>query len=101
MGLFATDLERLAAVVVEHGGPQSHAAILARSLGVPMVGQVADFARLLHPGRRLLVDGAKGEVTLDPAAARGRNLGRRGLAQTGPATAGRDARRLAARRGQP
>ncbi len=67
MELFAADLDRLAAVVVEHGGPQSHAAILARSLGVPMVGQVGDFARLLHPGRRLRVDGATGEITLDPA----------------------------------
>jgi phosphotransferase system enzyme I (PtsP) len=65
MELFAADLERLAAVVVEHGGPQSHAAILARSLGVPMVGQIAGFARLLHPGRRLRVDGTTGEVTLD------------------------------------
>jgi phosphotransferase system enzyme I (PtsP) len=68
MELFAVDLDHLAAVVVEHGGPQSHAAILARSLGVPMVGQVAEFARLLHPGRRLLVDGSRGEVTLDPPA---------------------------------
>ena len=67
MELFAADLEHLAAVVVEHGGPQSHAAILARSLGVPMVGQVAGFARLLRPGRRLRVDGATGEVTLDAA----------------------------------
>ncbi len=46
MELFAADLEHLAAVVVEHGGPQSHAAILgACSLGIPMVGQVAGFAR--------------------------------------------------------
>ncbi len=67
MELFAGDLERLVAVVVEHGGPQSHAAILARSLGLPMVGQVGEFARLLHPGRRLLVDGTKGEIVLDPA----------------------------------
>jgi phosphotransferase system enzyme I (PtsP) len=67
MELFAVDLEQLAGVVVEHGGPQSHAAILARSLNIPMVGQVADFAALLHPGRRLLVDGHKGVVTLDPA----------------------------------
>jgi phosphotransferase system, enzyme I, PtsP len=65
MELFAADLEHLAAVVVEHGGPQSHAAILARSLGIPMVGQVAGFARLLRPGRRLRVDGATGEITLD------------------------------------
>ena len=67
MELFAVDLDRLAAVVVEHGGPQSHAAILARSLGIPMVGQIADFAPLLHSGRRLLVDGKAGTVLLDPS----------------------------------
>jgi phosphotransferase system enzyme I (PtsP) len=66
MELFAVDFDRLAAVVVEHGGPQSHAAILARSLGIPMVGQIAEFAPLLHSGRRLLVDGSAGVVTLDP-----------------------------------
>jgi phosphotransferase system enzyme I (PtsP) len=64
--LFAVDLDRLAAVVVEHGGPQSHAAILARSLGIPMVGQVAQFPLLLRPGRRLLVDGTSGVVGVDP-----------------------------------
>lgn len=67
MELFAVDLDRLAAVVVEHGGPQSHAAILARSLGIPMVGQFADFAPLAHSGRLLLVDGSAGTVVLDPA----------------------------------
>jgi phosphotransferase system enzyme I (PtsP) len=67
MELFAVDLDRLAAVVVEHGGPQSHAAILARSLGIPMVGQLADLSPLLHSGRRLLVDGRAGTVVLDPA----------------------------------
>jgi phosphotransferase system enzyme I (PtsP) len=66
MELFAVDLDRLAAVVVGHGGPQSHAAILARSLGIPMVGQLADVTPLLHSGRRLLVDGGAGTVTLDP-----------------------------------
>ncbi len=65
MELFAADLEHLAAVVVEHGGPQSHAAIMARSIGVPMVGQVVGFSRLLRPGRRLRVDGTTGEITLD------------------------------------
>jgi phosphotransferase system enzyme I (PtsP) len=68
MELFAVELDRLAGVVVEHGGPQSHAAILARSLGIPMVGQVRNFQALLHPGRRLLVDGTGGTVYLDPAA---------------------------------
>ena len=68
MELFAVDLDQLAGVVVEHGGAQSHAAILARSLGIPMVGQIKDFAGLLHPGRRVLVDGGQGTVTLDPPA---------------------------------
>jgi phosphotransferase system enzyme I (PtsP) len=66
MELFAVDLDRLAGVVIEHGGAQSHAAILARSLGIPMVGQVNDFNALLHSGRRLLVDGSQGTVLLDP-----------------------------------
>jgi phosphotransferase system enzyme I (PtsP) len=68
MELFAVELERLAAVVVEHGGAQSHAAILARSLGIPMVGQVPNFAALLQPGRRLFVDGSRGVIYPDPAA---------------------------------
>jgi phosphotransferase system enzyme I (PtsP) len=68
MELFAVDLDQLAGVVVDHGGAQSHAAILARSLNIPMVGQVANFSELLHPGRRLLIDGTRGQVTLDPPA---------------------------------
>src|SRR4029077_10771795 len=65
MDLFSVDLDRLAGVVVEHGGPQSHAAILARSLGIPMVGQVPDFVGQVFPGRHLLVDGTAGRVCLD------------------------------------
>jgi phosphotransferase system enzyme I (PtsP) len=67
MELFAVDLDRLAAVVVEHGGPQSHAAILARSLGVPMVGQLPDGFARIRPDQPLLVDGNSGLVWLDPA----------------------------------
>ena len=66
MDLFSVDLDRLAAVVVEHGGPQSHAAILARSLGVPMIGQARELIDRIEPGRPLLVDGAGGVVYLDP-----------------------------------
>jgi phosphotransferase system, enzyme I, PtsP len=64
--LFSMDLDRLAAVVVEHGGPQSHAAILARSLGVPMVGMIPDFAVLSETGKTLLVDGNSGVIYPDP-----------------------------------
>ncbi len=65
--LFAVDTQRLAGVVLEKGGPQSHAAILARSLNIPMVGMVAEFTRLTTPGCQLRVDGDRGEVLLNPA----------------------------------
>jgi phosphotransferase system enzyme I (PtsP) len=68
MELFAVDMDQLAGMVVEHGGTQSHAAILARSLRIPMIGQVENFAQLLHPGRLLLIDGGTGVVRLDPPA---------------------------------
>ena len=67
LDLFSVDLDLLAAVVVEHGGPQSHAAILARSLGVPMVGQVPDLMSRVRPGQLLFVDGATGLIDLDPS----------------------------------
>jgi phosphotransferase system enzyme I (PtsP) len=67
MDLFSVDFERLAGIVVERGGPQSHAAILARSLGIPMVGQLSDFLHRVAPGRPLRVDGSTGQVELDAA----------------------------------
>jgi phosphotransferase system enzyme I (PtsP) len=68
MELFAVDLDQLAGVVVEQGGPQSHAAILARSLNIPMISKITDPGGQLYPGRRLLVDGTQGIVILDPPA---------------------------------
>jgi phosphotransferase system enzyme I (PtsP) len=67
MDLFSVDLAKLAAVVVEHGGPQSHAAILARSLGVPMLSQVPDLLRHVHAGRKLFVDATAGVLHIDPS----------------------------------
>jgi phosphotransferase system enzyme I (PtsP) len=70
MDLFTVDLDRLAGVVVEFGGPQSHAAILARCLNVPMISQVHDFALLHVPGQPLLVDAGSqgtGVVIIDPS----------------------------------
>lgn len=69
LDLLAVDLEHLAGVVVEQGGPHCHAAILARSLGVPMVGQVPKFLNQLTLGRPLQVDGTSGRVCLDPPSA--------------------------------
>src|SRR5207249_7860819 len=51
MDLFSVDLDFLAGVVLGAGGQQSHAAILARSLGIPMVGQVPELISRIPPGR--------------------------------------------------
>jgi pyruvate,water dikinase len=51
------------AIVLERGGPLSHAAILARELGVPAVLNVGVGLRSLD-GRRLTVDGDSGMVVV-------------------------------------
>ncbi len=52
---------RAAAIVVERGGPLSHAAILARELGVPAVLNVPGATEALD-GREVTVDGDTGVV---------------------------------------
>ena len=57
-----------AAIVLERGGPLSHAAILARELGVPAVLNVPGATRL--DGERVTVDGDAGVVVLEPGRPR-------------------------------
>ena len=66
LDLFSVDLDRLVGVAVEHGGPQCHAGIIARSLGLPMVGQVHGLIDQVQPGRRIAIDGGAGTVDLAP-----------------------------------
>ncbi|MEW9527171.1 phosphoenolpyruvate--protein phosphotransferase [Microbispora sp. NPDC049125] len=58
----------VAAFVTEQGGPTSHTAILARSMGVPAVVGCAA-AAAIPPGTAVLVDGATGRVRLAPPEA--------------------------------
>ncbi|MFD7733421.1 phosphoenolpyruvate--protein phosphotransferase [Kitasatospora phosalacinea] len=55
--------------VTEEGGPTSHSAILARAMGVPAVVALAG-ATGLAEGVVVAVDGASGEVLVEPAAER-------------------------------
>ncbi|RMF16890.1 MAG: phosphoenolpyruvate--protein phosphotransferase [Candidatus Dadabacteria bacterium] len=59
--------KRIAAVVTEEGGAASHAAILARSLGVPAVAGVPGMVARVRQGARLLVDGRSGFVFVEPS----------------------------------
>jgi pyruvate,water dikinase len=59
----------LAAGIVERrGGMLVHGAIIAREYGIPCVTGVEDATARIRDGQTVLVDGFKGEVTLDPPA---------------------------------
>ena len=52
----------------EVGSYTSHAAIIARSLGLPAVVGIRGLSHQLHTGNTILVDGYEGLVILDPSA---------------------------------
>jgi phosphotransferase system enzyme I (PtsI) len=54
------------AMVSESGGATSHAAIMARAVGLPYVVGVRQLAGQVRPGATLIVDGTHGEVIVDP-----------------------------------
>ncbi len=56
----------VAGIVTEHGGPHSHTAILASSLGIPAVLGVRLAQSLLMEGEPLVLDGDLGLVYADP-----------------------------------
>ncbi|QYN39517.1 pyruvate, phosphate dikinase [Pseudonocardia sp. DSM 110487] len=59
---------RAAAVVTDVGAPLSHAAIVARELGIPAVVGTGTATSVLHTGDRVRVDGGRGTVeVLTPA----------------------------------
>jgi pyruvate,water dikinase len=52
------------AIVTDHGGVASHAAIVSREVGIPAVVGTGTASTTIPDGARVRVDGAKGEVTL-------------------------------------
>jgi phosphotransferase system enzyme I (PtsI) len=62
-------------IVTEFGGKTSHAAIIAKSLGIPAVSGIDDAARRIASGITLAVDGGRGEVILNPARTTLRDYG--------------------------
>lgn len=62
----ALDLDLVAAIVTELGGPTSHTAIVAGQLGLPCVVRVPG-ATALTAGTPVLVDAAAGTVEVDPS----------------------------------
>jgi phosphotransferase system enzyme I (PtsI) len=56
----------VAGIVTEHGGPHSHTAIMASSLGIPAVLGVRRAQELLREGETLILDGGQGLVYASP-----------------------------------
>ena len=60
--VIALDRENLLALVMMQSGATSHAALLASTLGVPVVGGVPELAGQLDSGDMVIVDGNHGHV---------------------------------------
>jgi len=61
------DHKRLKGVILEKGSYSNHVAIVARALGVPIVGQCKDILSLLNAGDMAIVDGDHGMVYINPS----------------------------------
>ncbi len=62
------DPARLAGVGTAEGGAEGHTAVMLRALGVPAVLGVPGLAHAIRPGETAIIDGASGQVTLNPGA---------------------------------
>ncbi len=58
--------QHIKAFVTNLGGPISHTAILARSLGIPAVVSAHSATQYIHNGDELIVDGKRGVLIVDP-----------------------------------
>jgi phosphotransferase system enzyme I (PtsI) len=64
--MFNLDNEKVEGIVAEEGGMSSHAAILARGMGIPTVTGIRDLPRLLRDGDLVVLDASAGELVTAP-----------------------------------
>src|SRR6185436_9919672 len=64
--LLEYDRRRLKGVVLEEGSLTAHVTIVARAMGVPVLGRVKDVRRTISDGDPLLLDGTMGSVVVRP-----------------------------------
>ena len=67
--LLEYDRRRLKGVVLEEGSLTAHVIIVARAMGVPVLGRVKDVRRTIADGDPLLLDGSAGAVLVRPTPA--------------------------------
>lgn len=57
---------KLRGLVLEEGTPTSHVVIVARALGIPVVGQLHNVVSLSDSNNEIIIDGEEGEIFLRP-----------------------------------
>jgi phosphotransferase system enzyme I (PtsP) len=60
------EMDKVSALVAEHGGATSHGAIFARTLEIPSVTGVEGLMAIARPGETAIVDGTSGRIFLSP-----------------------------------
>ena len=66
--LLEYDRRVLKGVILEEGSLTAHVTIVARAMGVPVIGRVRDLRTTIADGDELLVDGTAGAVLVRPSA---------------------------------
>ena len=66
--LSSLDRERVCAIVMAGGGATSHAAIIARQLGIPALVAVGDALHAIPDGTQVVVDASAGRLEYAPTA---------------------------------
>ncbi len=66
--LLEYDKRRLKGVILEEGSLTAHVTIVARAMGVPVLGRVRDVRRLIADGDLLLLDSVAGNVFVRPSS---------------------------------
>src|SRR5437762_140968 len=64
--LLEYDRRRLKAVLLEEGSLTSHMTIVARAIGVPVLGRLHDIRHSIEEGETVLVDGDNGSIIIRP-----------------------------------
>jgi phosphotransferase system enzyme I (PtsP) len=64
--LLEYDRRRLKAVLLEEGSLTSHMTIVARAIGIPVIGRLHDIRHSVEDGETILVDGDNGSVIIRP-----------------------------------
>lgn len=67
--LLEYDRRRLKGVILEEGSLTAHVTIVARAMGVPVLGRVRNVRRLIGEGDPILLDGGRGMAFVRPTGA--------------------------------